>query len=237
MSDVPVAVGFDRLPWLADDHQPRPARQQARVREWFGWTVAALLAVAGLSYWLGLRTAEAPPERDPQRLAPPVTVPLPAPRRTAPATPPQVVLEPAPQVAPVSAAPPARTKTAPQSRSNQVSPIKPKTSRPAPVAKPASPSLWPVRVEAGAFGRLVRIGTFSTRQQAKRGWSRIMRLYPGMSRLPALVVPQRSLRDGRTYYRLQMGTTSQAHSEVLCQRMRMIGQSCVVVDLPAGARR
>jgi hypothetical protein len=30
-----------------------------------------------------------------------------------------------------------------------------------------------------------------------------------------------------------MGTTSHAHSEVLCQRMRIIGQSCVVIGLPA----
>jgi hypothetical protein len=44
-------------------------------------------------------------------------------------------------------------------------------------------------------------------------------------------VPVQSLRNGRTYYRLQMGTTSQAHSEVLCQRMRMIGQSCVVIEV------
>jgi hypothetical protein len=28
-----------------------------------------------------------------------------------------------------------------------------------------------------------------------------------------------------------MGTTSQAHSEVLCQRMRIIGQSCVVIEV------
>jgi hypothetical protein len=28
-----------------------------------------------------------------------------------------------------------------------------------------------------------------------------------------------------------MGTTSQAHSEVLCQRMRMIGQGCIVLDV------
>ena len=50
-----------------------------------------------------------------------------------------------------------------------------------------------------------------------------------VERLPALVVPVRSLRSGRVYYRLQMGTTSQAHSAVLCQRMRMNGQSCVVI--------
>jgi len=52
-----------------------------------------------------------------------------------------------------------------------------------------------------------------------------------MKKIPALVVPVASLRNGKTYYRLQMGTSSQAHSEVLCQRMRIIGQSCVVVGL------
>jgi hypothetical protein len=31
-----------------------------------------------------------------------------------------------------------------------------------------------------------------------------------------------------------MGTTSQAHSAVLCQRMRMIAQSCVVIGSGAG---
>jgi hypothetical protein len=30
-----------------------------------------------------------------------------------------------------------------------------------------------------------------------------------------------------------MGTTSQAHSAVLCQRMRMIAQPCVVIGLAA----
>jgi hypothetical protein len=86
-------------------------------------------------------------------------------------------------------------------------------------------------VKDGASGRLVRIGTFSTARQAKKGWWAIMRVNPALKRLPALVVPVQSLRDGRTYYRLQMGTTSQAHSEVLCQRMRIIGQSCVVIEV------
>ena len=43
-----------------------------------------------------------------------------------------------------------------------------------------------------------------------------------------MVVPVQSKRDNKTYYRLQMGTTSQAHSVVLCQQLRMIGQSCIV---------
>jgi hypothetical protein len=106
--------------------------------------------------------------------------------------------------------------------------------KPAPRHAAASETLtpWPARVIDGASGRLVRIGTFATAHQAKKGWWAVMRLYPGMKRLPALVVPVQSLRDGRVYYRLQMGTTSQAHSEVLCQRMRMIALSCVVIGLP-----
>ena len=62
------------------------------------------------------------------------------------------------------------------------------------------------------------------------GESQIVKNNPAMKRLPALVVPVQSYRNGQVYYRLQMGTTSQAHSTVLCQRMRMIGQSCVVID-------
>ena len=85
-------------------------------------------------------------------------------------------------------------------------------------------------VSAGA-GRVARIGT-SSRRQAKKGWWAIVRHYPGMRRLKAVVAPVQSQRNGRTFYRLQFGTTSQAHSEVLCQRMRIIGQSCVVVGLP-----
>jgi hypothetical protein len=83
----------------------------------------------------------------------------------------------------------------------------------------------------GADGRLVRIGAFASVHQAKRGWWAIVRVNPALKHLPALVVPVRSLRNGQTYYRLQMGTTSQAHSTVLCQRMRMIAAPCVVVGV------
>jgi hypothetical protein len=96
--------------------------------------------------------------------------------------------------------------------------------------RPVKSGPWPVRVVDGASGRLVRVGAFRTARQAKKGWWAIVKVNPALKRLPALVVPVQSLRDGRTYYRLQMGTTSQAHSTVLCQRMRMIAQSCVVID-------
>ena len=88
---------------------------------------------------------------------------------------------------------------------------------------------------AGAAGRVVQIGAFGSRLQAKRGWARMARSYPGVRRLPAVVVEARNSR-GRPFYRFQIGTTSQAHSEVLCQRMQRIRFSCAVVGLP-GARK
>jgi SPOR domain len=114
-----------------------------------------------------------------------------------------------------------------------------------PVAKPATAKAVTERKalefsnpweSAEASGRMVRVGTYSSLKQGKQAWSRLANVYPAMKKLPAVVTDLPSLRNGRVYYRLQIGTTSQAHSEVLCQRMKAIGQSCVVVDL-AGARK
>ena len=115
------------------------------------------------------------------------------------------------------------------------------TVKPAPapaIRPPASKQqlrLWPSRVSSGASGRLVQIGAFGTRQQAKVGWRRMQRAYPAVGRLPATVVTSRNSR-GRRFYRFQIGTTSQAHSEVLCQRMQRIRFSCAVVGLPWKAK-
>jgi hypothetical protein len=98
-------------------------------------------------------------------------------------------------------------------------------------AKPQPLRLWPSRESAGASGRLVQIGAFGSRQQAKLGWRRMQRAYPAVGRLPAVVVETRNSR-GKRFYRFQIGTTSQAHSEVLCQRMQSIRYSCAVVGLP-----
>jgi hypothetical protein len=88
---------------------------------------------------------------------------------------------------------------------------------------------------AGAAGRIVQIGAFGSRQQAKLGWRRMTQAYPAVGRLPAVVVRSRNSR-GKLFYRFQIGTTSQAHSEVLCQRMEKIHFSCAVVGLPWKAK-
>ena len=242
MTDSRAAVGLDRLPWLSDE----PARKAPKTGGGFsllGWAVAVLLAVAGLSYWLGVRTAQ--PEAQAPRAT--TTNPVPAPRSQTPAP---EIAQPAPAIEPMVAPPipieaipepepkvvrrhlksvePARPHRDAEAAETRSTPDK-EATEPERVNDPLRP--WPVRVIDGASGRLVRIGTFTTAHQAKKAWWAIMRINPALKRLPALVVPVQSLRDGRTYYRLQMGTTSQAHSAVLCQRMRMIGQSCVVIGV------
>jgi hypothetical protein len=113
---------------------------------------------------------------------------------------------------------------------------KPATPAPAqqsarPAASAAPLALWPATQSQGAYGRIVRIGAFGSRQQAKLGWRYMVDAYPAVAHLPATVVEARN-SHGRAFYRFQIGTTSQAHSEVLCQRMEKIRLSCAVVGLP-----
>ena len=244
MSQARVAAGMDRLPWLADEAPP-PAKRGNR--ELAGWLVAATLLVAGTSYWMGAHSWREP-------IAPIVadrsstTVPLAQPRSAAPAQP-EVVLQTPPQIreAPqrelpiprprVDSKPPPARAAPPPFREEAVVEA-PSVRAAPPVAQPApapvvdSPlTAWPAWQSQGAYGRLVRIGAFGSPLQAKLGWRYMVRAYPAVAHLQAIVVESRNSR-GRTFYRFQIGTTSQAHSEVLCQRMEKIGLSCAVVGLP-----
>jgi cell division protein FtsN len=121
---------------------------------------------------------------------------------------------------------------APAPEKAQPSPAATATPAPAPFVMPKP---WPPRVVHGAAGRLVQIGAFGSVGQAKHGWWYMVRAYPAMAHLPSVVRPDRNSK-GRVFYRFRVGTTSQAHSEVLCQRMQKIGFSCAVVGLPWKAK-
>jgi hypothetical protein len=256
MTDVRAVGATDRLPWL-DDEPALAKRKPKRAPNWNLWALATallFLIVAGGSYWLGTRTSterQVPPSRRPA-----VVRPLPQPRS---AQTPQVELAPQPQVEPtptpeVRFAPPREVRVerpAPVKRivvENPAAPPEESTdeSASAPVAVPPSapapsatlaPSAdrplkpWPAWQSEGANGRIVRIGAFGTREQAKFGWRYMVEAYPAVAHLKATVVADRNSR-GRHFYRFQIGTTSQAHSEVLCQRMEKIHLSCAVVGLP-----
>jgi len=251
MTHVHAAADGERLPWLHDD---LPAARSGAMHL-LGWGSAAVALVAGLSFWMGMNS---PMPSLPDLLgesAPEATVKLPTPvpvepivRQPVKEAVPQVapVLEPAPVVAPripevrsareTAAAKPAVRKRPKIRRAAVVNTkLRDVVKKQAAPTKAKAPAAWTSWESAGASGRMVRIGTYRTRSDAKRAWARLVKLYPGMKRLQAVTTDIPSLRNGRTYYRLQFGTTSQAHSEVLCQRMKLVGQSCVVVDL-AGAR-
>jgi len=245
------AQAADRLPWLSDEPSPRKARGISN-REVAGWATVAVLLVAGASYWMGAhswRTSSPAP----QATRPGTPVPLPQARTVEGPPQPQVTFEPAPEVtpAPVREVPIARPRiekrapppvaAPPAALGPAEAPVEDKPVAAPPVAPPipqAAPTtanrplaLWPATQSQGAYGRIVRIGAFGSRLQAKLGWRYMVEAYPAVAHLPAAVVESRNSR-GRPFYRFQIGTTSQAHSEVLCQRMARIRLSCAVVGLP-----
>ena len=113
MTEAHAAVGMDRLPWLDDEPTPsrserrpppaprsRPARttREHGARELAGWAVAAVMLVAGGSYWLGTRSAPETYQR-PGSATPGATVQLPEARDTTPS----VEIPPTPEVKPAPA--------------------------------------------------------------------------------------------------------------------------------------
>jgi hypothetical protein len=239
-----IAPDVDRLPWLTDDHVRRSRRPSDFVTSFLAASAVAI--IAALSYWLGMsglpgHKRQAPYSSEvrievPPMKSPPVgsMLPEPAMPQVEPSpVPPPVALQPRREVRlHASPATPATRKAAPAGRSR---PAKTTASLRAASAEKNGLSYSNPWLSAGASGRMVRVGAYSSMDDGKKAWSRLAQLSPAISRLPA-VVTDLSSKSGRVYYWLQIGTTSQAHSEVLCQRMRAIRQSCVVVDL-SGARK
>ncbi|HEX5238794.1 MAG TPA: hypothetical protein VFW39_10075 [Sphingomicrobium sp.] len=256
MTDVRAVGATDRLPWLEDEPAlAKPKLKRAANPNLWALAAALLLLVVALgSYWLGTRTSNE--EQPSVHRSPTLVAPLPQPR--APEVP-QVQTAPEPQVEPTLApevrfAPPREVRierprpvkgivvqnpAAPPEESTEESASAPAATQPVspPVASVPAPvpsrplKAWPAWQSAGAKGRIVRIGAFGTRDQAKFGWRYMVDAYPAVAHLKATVVADRNSR-GRHFYRFQIGTTSQAHSEVLCQRMEKIHLSCAVVGLP-----
>jgi len=238
-----IAPDVDRLPWLTDDHVRRPRRPNHFVTSFLA--ASAVAVVAALSYWLGMSGLL---DQKRQTIASEARIAVPAVK-----SPPIEVAQPAPampQVEP-SPAPPEVALPTPKEVRIETPPVRRVTRKAVAVHRPhpatkATPSRnapterkglnysnpWE---SAGASGRMVRVGAYSSLDDGKKAWSRLALLSPAIKQLPAVVTDLPS-KSGRVYYWLQIGTTSQAHSEVLCQRMRSIGQSCLVVDL-VGARR
>ena len=243
MADTFLGSEADRLPWLSDN-----VRRSKRGSSWVTAFVAAsaVAIIAALSFWLGMSDALRPqrsvlaqaeasldlPPVDPSAVVP--LQPEPAMPQVEPASVPPAVEMPVQQDVHLEA-PPVRRVAAKRPSvvvhrsQNQKSAAK-KAAEEDDTLEYASP--WK---STGVSGRMVRVGAYSSLEKGKEAWSTLAQLSPAIKQLPAVVTDIPS-PTGRTLYWLQIGTTSQAHSEVLCQRMKAMGQRCVVVDV-AGARK
>ena len=246
MADTFVGSKADRLPWLNDDVR-RPSRSN-------GWIVSFLAAssvaiIAAVSFWLGMNGALRP-AMDAQN---PTEASIDLPSADSSDELAALQAEPMmPQVEP-TAVPPAVGMPAQEDVRLEAPPVRRVAAKNAaaahrsrPATKKAAAAKKSVEEEkalkyaspwksTGVSGRMVRVGAYSSMEKGKDAWATLSQLSPAIKQLPAVVTDIPS-PTGRTLYWLQIGTTSQAHSEVLCQRMKALGQRCVVVDL-AGARK
>jgi hypothetical protein len=214
------AAALDRLPWLPDE--PRTSRAEPVGNTLLPWAAAAAV-VAGGSFWMGTRSVEEEPVTQARSTT---TVRLPEAR--APLIPPTRVEQ--------DAIPPASVVG---EQPNLIRGIHDRAAKSAPtaasrrqaVARRARSHGTPSR----AAGRVVHVGAFGSSRQAKSGWIAIVRANPAIRNLPVSVIPARNSK-GRSYYRFEIGTMSQAHSEVLCQRMRKAGLSCAIPGISRKAK-
>lgn len=227
----------ERLPWLSDTSRPQP-RQPRRSP----LPLLIAIAAAGAIAYAGWSAIERSVERAPEPVLPARTIPLPPPGPSAaagaepqaPTAAEREALQPAAEPAATRPAEPARAKALEEPRRKTAARAQPRQSRPAraPAAEP--PAYEPRAWNSGVRGRVIQLGAFRTSSQAQAEWRRVYARYPLLRPLSPRVLKSRV--RGRTFYRLQLGTFSHAHSELLCQRLRTLGEGCMVLGLPRRGR-
>ena len=230
---LPVAES-ERLPWLSDPAPARPRRRRSLAPPLL---FLGLMAAIGFGSWAVLQQPPEPapaPVRTaeeillpPPKAAPPVAIepqaPSPSERQ---ALRPEIAAEPAPAAAaerPRTAVKRAAARPSPERRSK--APAMQSQAAAAPKAA-YDARAW----RSGVPGRIIQLGAFRSSATAQSEWRRVYYRYPLLRPLSPRVI--KSKVRGRTYYRLQLGTFSQAHSELLCQRLRTLGEGCIVLGMP-----
>jgi hypothetical protein len=236
----------ESLPWLEDEPPARavPAARRTSTKALWPWYLLFLLLIAAVvtgAWWLSTGKEAAPPTLPAEQ-----SLPIPVnPSEPAPAAPVEPLTEDTPTVSADPAAQirtePPRTSTRTVQRPSQrvteaarsrrgIFPADEPSADAPPVAGPAPIILYHPQPNRG---RVVQLGAFPTRAQADDSWKRIARRYPYLATKPKMVntVDVRALGGGRPtrMYRLQLGTSSQAQSVVICQQLDRAGHSCVVV--------
>lgn len=228
----------DRLPWLADEPPKRCRRWSP---ELVTWAAVATILISAISYRAGIESRGSTDVEEERGYTSKVALPAPPP--LAPST--SNADEPS-RAASDSASTISHQQEAgaPSEPAEQIANRLPKkvtkdrgsgSQGDVSLENAADEApLWPLDKVEGASGRLLRVGNFGSAEEASERWRTALRQYPDMQRIPTRVVPMKSLRTGQTQYRIQIGTTSRAHSEELCRKLRAIEQSCTMIGADEG---
>src|SRR5690606_38032824 len=95
-----------------------------------------------------------------------------------------------------------------------------------PAARPVRPIGAPAAPPAAATGgRMIQVGSFSTRQGAEAAWSRVASMYEGMDRLAP--VYESVTANGRTLVRLRIGPVqNEVQARALCEALGVTDNWC-----------
>jgi hypothetical protein len=209
MSEAETASRDDRLPWLGEEAEPQ---QDHRTRDAIGLAIVAALLIFGVSYWIASQSWQRGRAEQEAATAPQVAAPLPK--------------EPVKQHAAVN---PQHHHAVSEQKVAANKPAKPAAkAKPVAVAENAAPKAKPAAAVPKVALATVRIGAFTSPGQAKIGWHQMVRAYPALAHLPAVVVDASGFSK-KPVYRFEIATASQANSDVLCQRMSRIQLSCGAV--------
>jgi hypothetical protein len=223
----------DRLPWLTEvpriGAQPPAAKQKWR----FPWGAVliglAFAFVAVAAYYLGIRRAVQP---DDARPGPSMPLEQPYEEPLAEAAPPPADETAAEEIANAAEPAPAPRRAEEKPRPRQVRIARPEPTPDASETPSEETAPAPVIVQPVVRGRIIQLGAYPTRVQAEFAWQQLVKKWPYLATKPKLVSPidVRST-DGKAtrMHRLQLATSSQAQSAVICQQLSKTRQSCVVV--------
>lgn len=120
-----------------------------------------------------------------------------------------------------AAAPPAQPAPLPPARPSQPAAV------PAPpaAAKPAPPT---TDVGAGDNGTTIQLGAFSTQARALAAFKSLSSRFSYLAGAEPHVVP--TSRDGQTLYRLRVEAGAAAAARDMCNRLKLAGEACTIVN-------
>jgi cytoskeletal protein RodZ len=80
----------------------------------------------------------------------------------------------------------------------------------------------------GPAGSTIQLGAFPSQEAAKKTWDQMSKRFAYLGERAQSIV--KAEVNGRTYYRLRVATGSAADARDVCARLRVAGESCLVVN-------